>query len=254
MAPGNRLLLTVHLRGEVDSQRVDIVENGRRTPLSSDGDVWTPQFVPPNHLLFVRRQTNPGVWTVPFDGGPLDLTRASMVQPGAAGFAAARDGTLMLRFMPKERRDLVWVTRSGTTTTVPGRAREMTAGTFGLAPDGGRALISTLGSRLQGGSRRARSRRGHGHTRAAAATSERDDDRGHCLLGAWRTPVLRHWRRRNVRDSSTGPPMDSDWGSQARRGPERTNGGGPSGDLLHARRERCGSFAAGGAATRRDGG
>ncbi len=145
MAPGNRLLLTIDLRGEVDNQRVDIVENGRRIPLSSDVDVWIPQFVPPNHLLFVRRQTNPGVWTVPFDGGPLDLTRASMVQPGAAGFAAARDGTLMLRFMPKERRDLVWVTRSGTTTTVPGRALEMTAGTFGLAPDGGRALISTLG-------------------------------------------------------------------------------------------------------------
>ena len=145
MTPGNRLLLTVHLRGEVDDQRVDIVENGRRTPLSSDVDVWTPKFVPPNHLLFVRRQTNPGVWVVPFDGGPLDLTKASMVQPGAAGFAAARDGTLVVRFPPKERRDLVWVTRSGTTTTVPGQALEMTTGAFGLAPDGGRALISTLG-------------------------------------------------------------------------------------------------------------
>ena len=145
MAPGNRLLLTVHLRGEVDGQRVDIVENSRRTPLSSDGDVWAPQFVLPNHLLFVRRQTNPGVWVVPFDGGALDLTRASMVQPGAAGFDAARDGTLVVRFLPKERRDLVWVTRSGTTTTVPGRALEMTAGAFGLAPDGGRALMSILG-------------------------------------------------------------------------------------------------------------
>jgi hypothetical protein len=51
----------------------------------------------------------------------------------------------MVGFMPKERRDLVWVTRSGTTTTVPGRALEMTYGAFGLAPDGGRALISTMG-------------------------------------------------------------------------------------------------------------
>ena len=145
MAPGNRLLLTVHLRGEVDGQRVDIVENSRRTPLSSDDDVWVPQFVLPNHLLFVRRQTNPGVWVVPFDGGALDLTRASMVQPGAGAFDAARDGTLVVRFLPKERRDLVWVTRSGTMTPVPGRALEMTAGAFGLAPDGGRALMSVLG-------------------------------------------------------------------------------------------------------------
>ena len=65
-------------------------------------DVWFQQFVLPNNLLFVRRQTNPGVWVAPFDGGALDLTRASMVQPGAAGFDAARDGTLLVRFRPKE--------------------------------------------------------------------------------------------------------------------------------------------------------
>ena len=146
MAPGNRLLLTVHLRGEVDGQRVDIVENSRRTPLSSDGDVWTPRFVLPNHLMFVRRQTNPGVWVAPFGGGALDLTRASMVQPGAADFDAAREGTLLVRFPPKEGHDLVWVTRSGAMTSVPGSAREMTPSAFGLAPDGGRALISIVGS------------------------------------------------------------------------------------------------------------
>ena len=50
-----------------------------------------------------------------------------------------------MRFPPKERRDLVWVTRSGTTTTVPGPALEMTAGAFELAPDGGRALMAVLG-------------------------------------------------------------------------------------------------------------
>ena len=167
MAPGNRLLLTVHLRGAVDEERVDIVESGRRTPLSSDGDILMPQFVLPNNLVFVRQQTNPGVWVVPFDGAALDLTKASMVQPGAAGFAAANDGTrFLVMFMQKRRRDLVWVTRSGTTTTVPGQAFEMTAGAFGLAPDGGRALHVNCRARLQGEGRRARSRLGHGHTRA----------------------------------------------------------------------------------------
>jgi serine/threonine-protein kinase len=145
MAPGNRLLLSVHLRGEVDQQRIDIVEDGRRRTLSSDGDVWVPQFVPPNQLLFVRQQMNPGVWVVPFDGAALDLTKASMVQPGAAGFAAASDGTVLVMFMPKRRQDLVWVARSGTTTAVPGQAFEMSFGAFGLAPDGTRALISRVG-------------------------------------------------------------------------------------------------------------
>jgi serine/threonine-protein kinase len=141
LAPGNRLLLTVHLRGTMDEQRIDIVEDGRRTPLSSDSDMWTPQFVPPNNLLFVRRQTNPGVWVVPFDGGPLDLTKASLVAPGATAFTAS-DGTMVVKFTPRERRHLVWATASGSSATVPGQALEITAGAFGLSPDGGRALMS----------------------------------------------------------------------------------------------------------------
>jgi hypothetical protein len=145
MAPGNRLVLAVHVRGADDAQRLDIVENGRRAPLSSDTDVWGPKFVLPNNLLFVRRLTNPGVWTAPFENGALDLTRAAMVQPGATGLDAARDGTLLMRFMARNRRNLVWVTRSGQTTPVPGSALEMTSSSFQLAPEGGRVLMSTLG-------------------------------------------------------------------------------------------------------------
>jgi hypothetical protein len=145
MLPGNRLLLTVHVRGEVDDQRLDIVENARRSPLSSHTDVWEPQLVEPNSLLFVRRATNPGLWVASFDGGALDLTSASMVQAGATGFDAARDGTLLVSFRQKERRELVWVRPAGKTTTVPGPAVEMTDSSFGLAPGGGRAVLSVMG-------------------------------------------------------------------------------------------------------------
>jgi hypothetical protein len=144
MAPGNRLILGVHLRGDDDAQRLDIVENGRRTPLSSDTDMWSQRFVPPNHLLFMRRLTNPGVWTAPFENGALDLTRAAILQPGATQFDAARDGTLLVRFAARNRRNLVWVTRSGQTTPVPGPALEMTDTSFELAPEGGRVLMSTV--------------------------------------------------------------------------------------------------------------
>ena len=145
MAPGNRLVLGVHVRGEDDAQRLDIVENGRRTPLSSDTDMWFQRFVLPNNLLFIRRLTNPGVWTAPFENGALDLTRAAMVQPGATDFDAARDGTLLMRFTARNRRNLVWVTRSGQTKQVPGPALEMANTSFELAPEGGRVLMSTVG-------------------------------------------------------------------------------------------------------------
>jgi hypothetical protein len=53
---------------------------------------------------------------------------------GASGIFAARD-----------RRNLVWVTRSGLTTPLPGPALEITNNSFELAPDDGRVLISTVG-------------------------------------------------------------------------------------------------------------
>jgi serine/threonine protein kinase len=145
ITPGNRLLLSVHLRGALDESRLDVVENGQRTPLLTDGDLLLPRFVPPNHLLFVRRQTNAGVWVAPFDRGPIDLAKASMVIPGAAEFEAAREGTVVARFPPKRRHDLVWVKRDGTTAALPGTAFEMIFGAFGLSPDGRRALLSSRG-------------------------------------------------------------------------------------------------------------
>ena len=204
---------------------LDIVENGRRTPLSSDTDMWFPQFVLPNNLLFIRRLTNPGVWTAPFENGALDLTRAAMVQPGATDFDAARDGTLLVRFTARNRRNLVWVTRSGQTTPVPGPALEMTNASFELAPEGGRVLMSIRGPRLQGRHRGPRSRHGHGYPGAAASAGGRDDAGGHCLLGAWRTAVLRCGRRRNVRDLRLARRR-IDWWPQARGGHERANDGG----------------------------
>jgi serine/threonine-protein kinase len=151
MAPGNRLILGVHVRGEDDAQRLDIVENGRRTPLSNDTDMWFPRFVPPNHLLFIRRLTNPGVWTAPFEDGALDLTRAAVLQAGAIDFDAARDGTLLAKFPARDRHSLVWLTRSGQTTPLPGPALEITTNSsFELAPEDGRVLMSTIGPDFRG--------------------------------------------------------------------------------------------------------
>jgi hypothetical protein len=51
-----------------------------------------------------------------------------------------------MRFAARDRRNLVWVTRSGQTTPLPGPALEITNNSsFELAPDDGRVLISTVG-------------------------------------------------------------------------------------------------------------
>ena len=232
MAPGNRLVLGVHVRGEDDAQRLDIVENGRRTTLSSDTDMWFQRFVLPNNLLFIRTLTNPGVWTAPFENGALDLTRAAMVQPGATGFDAARDGTLLMRFTARDRRNLVWVTRSGQTTPVPGPALEMTNTSFELAPEGGRVLMSTVGPDFRadlvvrdlatGTDTLVPPPRQAGAMTLGAT----------CLLGAWRTAVLRCGRRRNVRDLRLARRR-IDWRSQTRGRAQRADERASSGDLLH---------------------
>ena len=146
--------------------------------------------------------------------------------------------------------DLVWVTRSGTTTSVPGQAREMTPAAFGLAPDGGRALMSMVGPDFRE-EIVVRDLATGTDTRVPPPRPVSAMTQGaNCLVGAWRAPVLRRGRRRDVRDLRLACRR-IDRGPQARRGHQRANGGGPSGDLLHARRARCDAFAPGDAATRR---
>ena len=251
MAPGNRLVLGVHVRGEDDAQRLDIVENGRRTPLSSDTDMWVPRFVLPNNLLFIRRLTNPGVWTAPFENGALDLTRAAMVQPGATGFDAARDGTLLMRFTAKERRNLVWVTRSGQTTPVPGPALEMTATAFELAPEGGRVLMSTVGPDFRadivvrdlatGTDTLVPPPRQAGAMTLGATVSWAPGGRLFFGVGGIETSEIYDWPA----DGSTG-------GRKLVAGTSARMAAGRPGDLLHARRERRGASAPGDAGTGRD--
>ena len=250
MAPGNRLVLGVHVRGEDDAQRLDIVENGRRTTLSSDTDMWFQRFVLPNNLLFIRRLTNPGVWTAPFENGALDLTSAAMVQPGATDFDAARDGTLLMRFTARNRRNLVWVTRSGQTTPVPGPALEMTNTSFELAPEGGRVLMSTVGPDFRadvvvrdlatGTDTLVPPPRQAGAMTLGAIVSWAPGGRLFFGVGGIETSEIYDWPA----DGSTG-------GRKLVAGHEGANDGGRQGDLLHARREGR-APAPGDAGTERD--
>jgi dipeptidyl aminopeptidase/acylaminoacyl peptidase len=151
--PGDRFVVTTHLRGQ-DAARLDLVDGTSRTPLADDLDIDFVRFRPPDRLLFLRLRTNAGVWVVPFGGGRPDLTTARLIQPGANGrFDISQDGTLVARFPPVERRELVWVSAreaagdraAGTpyaVESVPGQPFESLSSPVALAPDGRRAVVT----------------------------------------------------------------------------------------------------------------
>jgi len=139
--PDGRLMVTTHRRGE-DDVSADLVDGSRRTPLANDPDIDPGAFLPPNHVLFRRLRTNPGVWTAPFDGRSLDLTKAVLVEAGAEEFDAASDGTIVSSLPAKEQRELAWVSRSGATSSLPGSAFEPANSMVALSPDAHRAALS----------------------------------------------------------------------------------------------------------------
>jgi serine/threonine-protein kinase len=139
-APGNRLIVTTHRRGQ-DRERVEIIDGDRRTPITTDTDVESFQFRPPNYLLFHRMVTNSGIWAVPFDGGTIDLTKATLIEPGASRFDASREGTLIATVEAPDRRELTWLTATGAVAPVPGAPFDLAGPQLNLSPDGGRILI-----------------------------------------------------------------------------------------------------------------
>jgi predicted Ser/Thr protein kinase len=144
--PGNRLAVTTHVRGD-DGARLDVIAGGRRTPLASTRDINSVRFQSPDKLLFLRIGVNAGVWVAPL-AASVDLTRATLLEPGAIDFDAATDGTLVAYFLPKDRRELIWVTRRGEITALAGLPFETGTGDIALSPDHRRAVLSVRAADL----------------------------------------------------------------------------------------------------------
>jgi Tol biopolymer transport system component len=137
--PDGRLLLTVHhVAGDVFS--VESLDGTTRRVLTNDGSVSDVQYAS-GHLLFHRSGPNSGLWAVPFTDGPIDLTKAVSVQPGAEGYSVSRDGSLLVGLPSTEHRVLVWVDRSGRSTPVRGAPVALGSARLALSPDGNRAAF-----------------------------------------------------------------------------------------------------------------
>ena len=146
LLPDSRIVVTTRVRGQDGDYRADLIDGSRRTPLTDNLDIASIRFVSPDRFLFLRARTNPGVWVAPFDGRRLDVAKAALVEPGATGFDAASDGTMVSMLPAKERRNLVWIdpqnAQPAAWTTVPGTAFQPANGTVALSPDGRRALVN----------------------------------------------------------------------------------------------------------------
>ena len=145
LLPDSRVVVTTRVRGQDGDYRADLIDGTRRTPLTDDLDIASIRFVAPDRFLFLRARTNPGVWVAPFDGRTLDVAKAALVEPGATGFDAASDGTIVSVLPAKERRDLVWIdpqnAQPAAWTPVPGIVFQPANGTVALSPDGRRAVL-----------------------------------------------------------------------------------------------------------------
>jgi hypothetical protein len=144
--PDNRVVVSIHLRTADPSYRVELVDPGgshRRTVLVSDPAVNWVEYAQ-DYLIFHRFGSNEGLWAVRFGDGPIDLTKAVLIAPGATDFDAAEDGTLVF-FSPAAtpKSGLVWVDRKGAMSPIAGPALERSRGCCpALSPDGRRAAFS----------------------------------------------------------------------------------------------------------------
>lgn len=138
--PDDRLVISTHRRQE-DSDIVELVDGQRRTVLTTDRSASWFEYLHPGTLLFRRSTTNPGIWAVPFDGGPIDVNTARLVQPGATDFRVSADGALVALIPAVSKASLVWVDRSGAETAVPGPMVESPDVDLEISPGGDRAAF-----------------------------------------------------------------------------------------------------------------
>jgi len=138
--PDDRLVIATHRRKE-DSDVIELIDGDRRTVVTADREAGWFEYAEPGLLVFRRATTNPGIWAVPFDGGPVEVNSAVLVQAGAAAYRVARDGTVVALMQAPSNSALVWVDRAGAETPAPGALLNAARDDLELSPGGDRAAF-----------------------------------------------------------------------------------------------------------------
>ena len=131
--PGGRMIVTVHGKAN-DSSALDLFDGAKRVRLSSDTRSDAIAYAREGYLLFLRTTTNPGLWAMRFDGRTLDASAATLIEPRAAAFSLANDGTLLFGLPAVQLASLVWVDRARATAPIAGAPIE-DLNSLALSPD-----------------------------------------------------------------------------------------------------------------------
>jgi Tol biopolymer transport system component len=123
-----------------------VFDGKQQIPVTGDlgNDEAAAIVAPTGELLFLRAGANPGLWSVPYD-----LTRRRVdgtpvvISPEAVSMSVSEDGSLLYieGSVGEERRELVWVDRSGKVIEVVGPGHAGLSG-VALSPDGRRVAFS----------------------------------------------------------------------------------------------------------------
>ncbi len=139
--PDGRLIIATHRRTDSLTQH-EILDGTRRTILTEDGTVTDVRPTSAGPLLFLRAGANRGLWAAPPASGPLDLSKATLVQADAEAYSAGNDGTLLVRVRAAIKSSLAWAEPSGRITRIPGDPVQLAGGSrLALSPDGRRAAF-----------------------------------------------------------------------------------------------------------------
>jgi Tol biopolymer transport system component len=144
LLPDGGILVVPHARGEEGLSRLEIVYGDERVQVAStpQSRVYRPVWSQTGHILYERRQGNPGIWAVPWD---LEGRRAAgeqfLVFPNGVYPSVSNDGTLVLLQGSTSRHlQLVESNRDGKVLRrigEPGRYSH----NLSLAPDGNRLAL-----------------------------------------------------------------------------------------------------------------
>ncbi|HXV14052.1 MAG TPA: protein kinase [Candidatus Krumholzibacteria bacterium] len=145
MLPGGKGILYIQHRQQSGPDTIQLFANGtRKTLLTLTGqNLWSVEYAPSGHILFVRIPDNAGLWAAPFSLQSLEITgEPFLIAPKSSEGSASNDGALA--YLPTLFGDMVRVARyDGAGKFVSYATETLTnVNSIALSPDGSKLAVS----------------------------------------------------------------------------------------------------------------
>lgn len=143
--PGSRGVVFIQHRQRTGPDTIQLFAKGeRKTLLTLEGqNLWSIEYAPSGHLLFVRIPENAGLWAVPFSLQSLEITgEAFLVAPKSSEGSASHNGSLT--YLPTIFGELVRLAwRDATGKFLSYATEQLTnVNAIAISPDGSKLAVS----------------------------------------------------------------------------------------------------------------